>query len=91
MALTVVLLALGVFAVVNLMKLFGPPALLPAAKLTLAAAMSIMLTVVYAADVQQGVPMAMGMFGLSTVFHGLHKLLEAAGDAKRSETLSMRR
>lgn len=91
MILTVVLLALGVFAVVNLFKFFGPPTLLPAAKLTLAAGLSIALAIVYATDVHEGVAIALGVFGLSMIFHGLHKLLEAAGDAKRSETLSMRR
>lgn len=91
MILTVVLLALGVFALVNLAKFFLTTAVRPAGKLTIVAVVSGLVVVPFAMGPREGVLLGLGVFGLSTVFHGLHKLLEAAGDAKRSETLSMRR
>ena len=91
MILTVVLLALGVFAVVNLAKFFLTTAIRPAGKLAVVAVVSALVVTPFAVGPREGFLLGFGVFGLSTVFHGLHKLLEAAGDAKRSETLNMRR
>lgn len=79
----VVLLSLGVFAITNLVKALLPFKSLPPAKLLLVLILSAVLAVVFAEAVREGILMAAGIFGGSTLFHGLHKLLQATGDDRR--------
>lgn len=83
MVTTVALLGLGVFAITNLAKSLMPVKALPPAKLIFALALSGLAAVAYAEDGREGVLLAAGIFGASTLFHGLHKLLQAAGDDRR--------
>lgn len=88
MVATTVALALGVFALANLIRLLLPVQIEPAGKLVLALLLSAAVAPFYAPDLSQGVLLGVGVFGLSTLLHGAHKLLEGAGDERRAETLS---
>lgn len=83
MVTTVALLALGVFSIVNLVKSLIPVKTLPPAKLIFTLALSGLAAVAYGADVREVGLLTAGIFGASTLFHGLHKLLQAAGDDRR--------
>jgi hypothetical protein len=87
MVVTVVLLALGVFAVLNLLKAFLDIRLYPAAKLLAALVLSGSAVIPYASGVRDAVVMGAGVFGLSTLFHAAHKILSALGDERRTATL----
>lgn len=84
---TVVLLALGVFALVNLFKSLLNLRLFPPAKLLACLVLSVGSVVPYADGVREASVMAAGVFGLSTLFHTAHKLLSAVGDERRTATL----
>ena len=88
MVLTVSLLALGVFAVGNTLKSLVDVHLLPAAKLLGVLVLSASAVVPFATSAHEGALLGAGVFGLSTIFHGVHKTLEAAGDALRVYVLS---
>lgn len=88
MLLTIVALALGIFALVNLLKLLSPARIEPAGKLVGALVLSAAGAPWFVSNVREGVLLTLGAFGLSTVLHGIHKLLEAAGDERRGELLS---
>ena len=84
---TTTLLSLGVFALLNTIKLLIPQRLSPGGKLLSAAILSLFSVVWAATSVAEGFLLWAGVFGLSTLFHGLHKTLEASGDERRAETL----
>lgn len=88
MLLTIGALSLGVFALLNTIKLLLPAQLQPGGKLLAALALSGLLAPWFVADVREGVLLTLAVFGLSTVLHGAHKLLEATGDERRIETLA---
>lgn len=80
---TVALLALGVFALVNLVKAALPFKTLPPAKLLVTLLLAILAVLPFAQDWRERLLMGVGVYGLATLLHGLHKLLQAAGDDRR--------
>lgn len=90
MGLTVVLLALGTFALTNLIKMLAPPSVLPPAKHLGALVISAVLVIPFATGARDALLMTAGVFGLSTLLHALHKALGAWGDERRAETLTKR-
>jgi hypothetical protein len=92
MGTTVVLLALGTFGVVNLLKSLAPGLRFTAATKLLAALLVASLSAsLVAGDARQGVMLALPAFGLATLFHTAHRALSARGDDLRASLLQRAR